>query len=115
MISLSIILVFKCLFSSDGIGDWHVVFLDGLPSSIPILSAFGLPVLFYCHFPDKYNDYYDNLIFKLHLIFFIPLKHRLLSPINLKPQTGGFSRLYRNLIDWLEDYSIEQSSLIAGN
>ena len=71
MIYLSIILVFKCLFSSDGIGDWHVIFLDGLPSSIPILSAFGLPVLFYCHFPDKYVDYYDNLIFKLHLNFFI--------------------------------------------
>mmetsp|Transcript_11684 Transcript_11684/g.17701 ORF Transcript_11684/g.17701 Transcript_11684/m.17701 type:complete len:461 (-) Transcript_11684:88-1470(-) len=30
-----------------------IVFIDGVSMPIPILQYFGIPVLFYCHFPDK--------------------------------------------------------------
>lgn len=30
-----------------------VVFIDGVSIPIPFLKLFGIPVLFYCHFPDK--------------------------------------------------------------
>ena len=30
-----------------------IVFMDGVSASIPLLTLVGIPVLFYCHFPDK--------------------------------------------------------------
>ena len=30
-----------------------MVLLDGVSLPIPLLKFFGVPVLFYCHFPDK--------------------------------------------------------------
>ena len=30
-----------------------VIFVDAVPASVPLLRACGVPVLFYCHFPDK--------------------------------------------------------------
>lgn len=100
MMYLSAILFFKTLFAPDGIGSGHVVFLDGLSQSIPIISACGLPVLFYCHFPDA-----------------------LLSPINISSASdtqssssiaGILKRGYRDLVDWLESATMQQAALIAG-
>lgn len=30
-----------------------MVLLDGVSLPAPLLKIFGLPVMFYCHFPDK--------------------------------------------------------------
>jgi hypothetical protein len=109
MLYLSLVLFIKTIFGPDGIGSGHIVFLDGLSQSIPIISACGLPVLFYCHFPDA-----------------------LLSPINVAATAGAseaqaqsssshssfvskLQRLYRDLVDWLEEATMEQAALIAGN
>jgi len=53
MLYISLVFALKSLLSLDGVGKGHIVFLDGLSASIPLINAIGLPVLFYCHFPDK--------------------------------------------------------------
>ena len=101
MIYLSLIFIAKHVFSISSTDDCdaHVVFLDGLSAPIPLLAMFGFPVLFYCHFPDRY-----------------------LSPINTdeseKASKSVFSQLkrgYRDLVDLMEDVSMAQASLIAVN
>ena len=54
MMYLSIVMIVKTLLSTEDF-DHHVVFLDGLSASILLFNAFGFPVLFYCHFPDRYK------------------------------------------------------------
>jgi hypothetical protein len=98
MTYLSLVLFFKTLLASEGIGSGHIVFLDGLSQSIPLINACGLPVLFYCHFPDA-----------------------LLSSINVSELSrndqsiiGQLKRGYRAAVDWMEEITMSQAALIAG-
>jgi alpha-1,3/alpha-1,6-mannosyltransferase/myotubularin-related protein 1/2 len=55
MLYITIILTIKSiiykLFNNNNYVDF--VFMDGVSESIPLLTLLGIPVLFYCHFPDK--------------------------------------------------------------
>ena len=105
MLYLAMVFIVNHIFTwkdETAVCDAHVVFLDGLSAPIPLLSIFGFPVLFYCHFPDRY-----------------------LSPINLEQQqpqsndNGGIvakcKRFYRDVVDLLEDISMAQATIIAVN
>ena len=48
MIYLTFIIIFMYC-----IGMIDVIILDGISAPIPLLKLFSIPVLFYCHFPDK--------------------------------------------------------------
>lgn len=55
--ALSAVLRMLYLALTLGLEDGHpppdVVFCDGVSAMVPLLRLRGLPVLFYCHFPDK--------------------------------------------------------------
>ncbi len=53
-----------------------VVFCDGVSAMVPLLRLRGLPVLFYCHFPDK---------------------------LLCTDRRAWLKRLYRGPLDWLEE------------
>ena len=102
MIYLAIVFIFNHIFTWNdeaAVCDSHVVFLDGLSAPVPLMTMFGFPVLFYCHFPDRY-----------------------LSPINIEQEqnhNGGMvakcKRYYRDMVDILEDISMAQAAVVAVN
>ena len=100
MLYLATVFIFNHIFTLHDEAaecDAHIVFLDGLSVPIPLLAMFGFPVLFYCHFPDRY-----------------------LSPINLeKREISGIvpwcKRCYRDVVDILEDISMAQAVIVAVN
>lgn len=65
-----------------------VVFLDGISAPIPLLQFLNIPVLFYCHFPDKLLCVERSNILK---------------------------RLYRIMIDNIEDSTTGCANVIAVN
>ena len=78
MIFLSVIIVFKewwsILFQRQE--KCNAIFLDGISAPIPLLLLSFTPIIFYCHFPDKYLCVERNSYFK---------------------------KVYRRLIDWIEE------------
>jgi len=44
-------IIYKLFNNNNNYVDF--VFMDGVSESIPLLTLLGIPVLFYCHFPDK--------------------------------------------------------------
>lgn len=65
-----------------------VVIIDGVSAPIPILQFAGIPVLFYCHYPDKLLCVQRRSIWK---------------------------RLYREVIDWVEDVTTGCADVILVN
>ncbi len=81
MLYLSLAIQFsKC--SSD------VVFVDGVSAPIPILRLTCIPVLFYCHFPDK---------------------------LLCVDRSSPLKRLYRRPLDWIEQYTTGMANVLAVN
>ncbi len=71
-------------------GFWYpdVVFIDGVSAPILLLRLARLPVLFYCHFPDK------------------------LLCVN---RSSSLKRFYRRPLDWIEQYTTGLASIVAVN
>lgn len=70
MMYLTLVLVLS------GVANYDAVFVDVLSGPIPILRMFGVPVLFYCHYPDK---------------------------LLCTERTSFLKRLYRAPLDWIEE------------
>lgn len=66
----------------------EVVFLDGVSAPIPLLQMINIPVLFYCHFPDK---------------------------LLCVERSSVLKRLYRLIIDKIEDTTTGCANVIAVN
>ncbi len=71
-------------------GFWYpdVVFIDGVSAPILLLRLTRLPVLFYCHFPDK-----------------------LLCVV----RSSSLKRFYRRPLDWIEQYTTGLANVVAVN
>ncbi len=65
-----------------------VVFIDGVSAPIPLLRLHNMPVLFYCHFPDK---------------------------MLCVDRSSPFKRFYRRPLDWIEQHTTGLASVVAVN
>ena len=61
MVYMSIIVLLQILlrrawdiYCGRGFAAREVVFIDGVSAPVPLFTLCGVPVVFYCHFPDKY-------------------------------------------------------------
>lgn len=91
MIYLTIILIISNIFgilTFNWNNNSELVFMDGVSASIPLFRLFNLPVMFYCHFPDKLLCVDRGSIFK---------------------------QLYRKVIDSIEEITTGCSSFIVVN
>ena len=99
MIFLVLVVIWQYFFSS-GKNNWDVIILDGISAPIPLFKLFSvnIPVLFYCHFPDKYLCVERRGLLK-------------------RPLRGAtlLKRAYRLVFDWIEESSTFCSDMILVN
>lgn len=104
MIWLSVIVILKTIFKVDkSVPDLYI--LDGISACIPILRWSNKPILFYCHFPDKL------LCTDRKLEINIGISRSIIASIIVVT----FKRLYRFIIDSIEELSTGCADLILVN
>jgi alpha-1,3/alpha-1,6-mannosyltransferase len=91
MIYLTIVVIISNIFGIITF-NWNnnseLVFMDGVSASIPLFCLINLPVMFYCHFPDK---------------------------LLCVERVSIFKQLYRKVIDSIEEITTGCSSFIVVN
>ena len=83
----ALVALYVCLFARPDVAIVDIVTLPAL-----VFSAFGVPVLFYCHYPDK-----------------------LLARALRGAQRGAALKAYRAVVDWLEASALTAAHAVAVN
>lgn len=85
MLYISMVIIIRSLASSQRT---DVVVLDGVSAPIPLFYLAGIPVVFYCHYPDK---------------------------LLCTDRAGLFKRAYRSVIDIIEEFTTGCATVIVVN